>query len=491
MNRFGGGGQRTSAPALSADDRMQLDLQAAKQAPRKDPSAAMDSFLNKFNGLSEPFYFYHVDGKPTVTLVFDVKEHIYYRQYEDGRLEAQNGVSTIVHIIDKSKPLVAWASKMCMEKALRLMPTEFRQEDGRMWVKAITLEDFTVMMLEAKSAHKDRLEEAADIGHIAHGCLEDSIKLAIATNGGVVATLTSIPLDERAKNCAEAGLKWMQAHNVRWLDTERKIYSKKYKYAGTMDGRCIVDSCTDPLCCPKPSKDVMVVADWKSSNQLNIEYLYQTAAYEAAYEEEFGITIDDRWILRLGKIDGEFEPWHQTADDFEADFGAFLRCLDLVRAHEVVTDRMSAARKARTAARRAARLAEKERLKEIEKLEKALAKAEKKRLNDAKKLELKEKQKADRERIRAEKKTARETKAAALKAAKLADNERIKADKEAHEGICQCGHGRNQHHCGCGPCSAPDPQGIKDKAAENGYVYAPGETVCPCNCFPWPEKKAA
>jgi hypothetical protein len=288
----------------------------------------------------------------------------------------------------------------------------------------MSLQEFTTLMMEAKTAPKDRLEEAGNIGHIAHACLEDSIKRAIALDGGIVVALVNPPTDERASNCADAGLKWMRAHNVRWLATEQKIYSLRYKYAGTMDGRCLVDSCSDPLCCPKPFKDALTVADWKSSNQLNIEYLYQTAAYEAAYEEEHGVDITDRWILRLGKQDGEFEPWHLTAEDFPDDFAGFLRCLDLTNIHDHVKERMAMAKKARTAARRAVALVAKELAKEQARLAKALAKAERKRLAEEKKKEDKITKMVEREKKRAEKKAAKEAASAeklALKKAKLAD----------------------------------------------------------------------
>ena len=43
--------------------------------------------------------------------------------------------------------------------------------------------------------------------------------------------------DDRAKSCVKAALTWMRSHNVKWLKTEEKIYSKEYDYAGTfMDG---------------------------------------------------------------------------------------------------------------------------------------------------------------------------------------------------------------------------------------------------------------
>jgi translation initiation factor 2B subunit (eIF-2B alpha/beta/delta family) len=138
----------------------------------------------------------------------------------------------------------------------------------------------------------------------------------------------------------------MVAHNVRWLRTERKIYSRKYQYAGTLDGLATVDSCQDVACCGRIYQDELSLIDWKSSNHLRTEYLYQTAAYQQAEQEEFGCDIKARWILRLGKEDGKFEAWYEQ--NFEQDFEAFLGCLNLYRANKAVEKRMSDAKKLRT-----------------------------------------------------------------------------------------------------------------------------------------------
>lgn len=463
MNRFGGNRQTPapfssvptltgkpqtqSNPTFSVADEMAVALNgAAKQM------TGMDAFIDRFNGLSEPFYFYYRDGKPTVTLVFDAKEHAYFRQYEDGRLEEQDGVTSTVHIIDKSNMLTPWAAKMVAEKAIRLMPTE-PGELGELVTKRMTMPEFTTLMMEAKTAPKDRLEEAGDIGNIAHGCLENSIKAAIAMDNGIVQAVVGIPEDERARNCVDAAVKWMRAHNVRWICTERKIYSLLYKFAGTMDGLCKVDSCSDPLCCRESFKDRLSVADWKSSNQLNIEYLYQTAAYQHAYIEEFLVDITDRWILRLGKHDGEFEPWHLGAADSTDDFDGFLKCLALTRAHYLVKERMSAARKTRTAAKRAAALAEREARKERDRLEKALAKAEEKKKREEEKAAAKVAKKEEQERV---KKLKKQPSPCGKKKHTMADVQMKLLPGDISQGVCLKCEADNKAAALPVPCHCPE-----------------------------------
>lgn len=367
----------------------------------------LDKFLTKFNGVTESYWFYN----HTIELRFEPADHVYYLVGDLGALTAQDGVTNVCHIIDRSPALVPWAAKMVVEKLLRTLPTHNKElpvvvdpaakdyvAGGNptypvVHITEMSLEDFTKIVMEAKTAPRDVLEEAGDIGHMAHTWLEYYIKALIAGHKlEVESKLLNLPKDERAANCDMAALGWMHQHNVRWIATERKIYSRKYQVAGTTDGLALVDSCDDLACCPASFKDRLSVADWKSSNHLYIEYLYQTAIYQEALMEEFGQPdsaaddadgrlildairkygpIEDRWILRLGKHDGEFEPWHTTADDFQEDLEGFLDALSLTRSVRLTHERMKGQKNAIKAAKKVA----KELAAEKEKAEKKAAKA--------------------------------------------------------------------------------------------------------------------
>jgi hypothetical protein len=358
--------------------------------------------VQKFGNVSEEYRFYNGE----IVLRFDKESWTYFLvNAELGNLEPQNGVTGITKIINISDRLVPWSAKVMAAKLLRLIPTEM--VEGVIRIKPLTLEEFTVVVLEAKSAHKDKLDEASDTGGLAHTALEDSIRYAIQNDPEKkVRQLINLPADERAVNAANSAKNWMDQHNVRWLETEHKIYSKKYKYAGTMDGRCVVDSCSDEACCRVSFKDRMSIADWKSSNYLSIGYLFQTAAYENAYEEENGVDVEDRWILRLGKSEeeaGKFEPWHLTAEDFAEDFAGYLACLTLSNLVDSVEERMKAAKGQVRAIRKVQKETAKALAKEQEKLAKALAKAEAKRLKEIEKHKIREEAKAAREVLKAAK----------------------------------------------------------------------------------------
>ena len=383
LSKFGGQGEDSALPESSL---------LSASAPN-----ALGAFMDKFTTLTESYWFYN----NTIELRFDVQDHKYYKVEELGNLTEVKGVTSTCHIIDRSVALVPWASKKCAEKAIRLIPlSDKKDEFGSILLAPLTLEEFTKIMMEAKTAHKDILIEAGDIGHLAHKCLEDSIQHAIDHTNGIVLELRNIPEDEKAKAAAEAGFLWMKKHNVRWVKTEQKIYSREHNYAGTMDGSAIVDSCDDPSCCPKPYKDHRALIDWKSSNYLYIEYCYQTASYLAAEIEEYGIEFDDRWILRLGKNEeeaGKFEPWYLDGSTFAEDFAGFLACLNLTNLVDSVTARMQVQKKGVRAAQKKIKAEQKEIAKMKAKVAAAEAKAQKK-IERA----------AERERIKAEAKKNRE-----------------------------------------------------------------------------------
>lgn len=365
--------------------------------PKK--AGGLEQFIQRFNHVSEEYSFYNGD----VTLRFDKDAHQYFRVGELGNLIAVPGVTTVLRVIDRSNALVPWASKMCAEKILRLMPVE--NVEGIQRVKPLTLLEFTTLVLESKSAHKDRLESAGDVGTMAHDWLELYTKAVTSEDiSKQTEMLANKCTDERATNCVNSALNWIVSHNVRYKDTERKVYSKQYDFAGTLDGLALVDSCNDPGCCTDIFKNRLSLLDYKTSNHLHLEYLFQTAAYCQAYTEEFSTSIMDRYVLRLGKESGDLEVWHAGHDTLEQDLAGFLTCLSLCATIEVVEERMKKQGNSIKAIRKAQKLAAKELKKEQEKAAKALEKAEQKRLKQIEKEKIKEEAKLRREELKAHKK---------------------------------------------------------------------------------------
>lgn len=213
--------------------------------------------------------------------------------------------------------------------------------------------------------------------------------------------------DERAIQAVRAALRWMKIHNVRWLKTEEKVYSREHNYAGTTDGLAYVDSCSDPACCTETYKQRLCLVDWKTSNHLSTIYCFQTAAYQQALQEENNSPIESRWVLRLGKSEeeaGKFEPWFLSNKDFVTDLDAFLACLRLTRLVDSVEERMKSQKSTIRAVKKEQRQTAKALQKEADKLQKALDKAAKKVEREAEKQKIKAEAKATREAAKAAKK---------------------------------------------------------------------------------------
>jgi hypothetical protein len=397
MKQFGGDTSESNGTDLltSAAEKTLTPLDFVSE------EGALDAFIDKFNGVTEPYFFYN----GSVELRFQTDEHIYYLVGELGQLTPQDGVTTICHIIDKSNALVPWAAKVVVQKILNTAPKAEKEANGGFYLPEMHWDAFEKLLLDAKSAPNDAKVEAGDVGHMAHTWLEYYIKSVIALRvaeetgnldaqiehrQAIESKLANLPGDERAASCVKAALAWMKAHNVQWLETERKIYSKKYSYAGTMDGLAYVSSCDDPTCCSEHFVSRLSLIDWKSSNYLYIEYLYQTAAYEAAYEEEFDADVADRWIIRLGKADGEFDPWHTLPEDFQEDFEGFLDALSLSRSVKLTNERMKDQKHVRKEIRKKL----KEAAKEAEMAQRKQARAELVAANREKKAQEKEQKKA-------------------------------------------------------------------------------------------------
>jgi hypothetical protein len=291
---------------------------------------SIDDFITAHGGWTEQYDFYNGE----VQLRYDPKQHVYLL-VEGDSLEELPGVSTVSHIIDKSEVLLPWACKMMSQK----IKSNVVECDGTI---IMSRSEFDKFIDSCKTAHKEKLEEAGNIGSIAHAWIETYIKAVLKGNEAEIQLIiNNTPEDIQAKSACIASLDWQVKHNVRWLGTERKVYSRKYKFAGTMDGLCLTDSCDDLDCCKVEYKDHLTICDWKTSNYLYNEFLLQTAAYMQAYQEETGEVITDRWIIRLSKDTAEFDAWHLGPETFADDWDAFHDALKLTRSMQIVDERMS------------------------------------------------------------------------------------------------------------------------------------------------------
>lgn len=174
----------------------------------------------------------------------------------------KTGVTTILGIIDKSRPLVIWATELMRDFLLDILK------------KGIT-EDH---IYKGAILHEERKVEAATIGDKVHGWIEEYVK----------GKNPEMPKEKEVQIGVNAFLEWESQNKVKFLSSERVVYSKKHDYIGTMDIEAKVN---EKLC----------LIDVKTAGGLYNTNALQVAAYAKADEEESGKEYHGRWIIRLAK----------------------------------------------------------------------------------------------------------------------------------------------------------------------------------------------
>ena len=217
-------------------------------------------------------------------LVFDEGKHCYTF---NGK--PVPGVTTILGRLAKPA-LVPWASKMAADTFLKCM------KSGRT--------DLDEVYKESKDAHKKRLKDAGDSGTNVHAYAEAYLKRL---------PLPDLETDE-AKRGAEAFHKWLDAHKVEVLASERRVFSREHSYAGTCDLVARIDG-------------RLAVGDFKTGSGIYPEMRFQTAAYQHAMQEEKDMRFECRWIIRFDKKNGKFEA--KCFEEFDLDFQGFCAAMVL------------------------------------------------------------------------------------------------------------------------------------------------------------------
>ena len=176
------------------------------------------------------------------------------------------GVTTVIDVLGKPA-LINWAVDITVG---------FLREHIEL------LRDGTIssdQILEDAKAEAERIkEQSANIGNIIHQWCSDYI------NGKKPA----MPEDEQAVRGCTNFLDWVNEYNVKFLWSEKIVYSKKYGYVGTADIGAMI-------------KNKKYLIDIKTGNALYPEVKLQTGAYLKALVEESAESYAGRWALRISK----------------------------------------------------------------------------------------------------------------------------------------------------------------------------------------------
>lgn len=195
--------------------------------------------------------------KGTVMLKFFPKTHIY--MMNGKRCKSPTGA---IGIIDKSRVLCKWAVEMAEEFLLPFVGQKLTSE----------------MIDGAIDNYNQVKTQAASIGTEAHEWIHKFI----------AGDKPEMPEHEGAAKAVAGFLDWVKEHKVKFVASEKLVYSKKYNYAGTLDGIAKIDG-------------KLYIIDYKVSKGLYAGVAMQTAAYQLAESEESGTKYEGRWAIRLSK----------------------------------------------------------------------------------------------------------------------------------------------------------------------------------------------
>ena len=216
-------------------------------------------------------------------LQFNEKSH---RYTIDGK--PLTGVTTILSVMVKPA-LIQWAANMSVAYVKEHLTD---------------LKDLDEVLKVAKTAHRLKKEEAADVGTIAHKWIEDWI------NGENPAP------DPLVDHMTSNFVKWAEENKVEFIEAEKRVYSKVHWFAGTLDFLCKMNGKT-------------YLGDLKTSSGIYDEYFYQTSAYQLALNEhDPDIKIDGHVIINCKK-DGGFNK--KFSFDYDKNIKAFMGALAIYR----------------------------------------------------------------------------------------------------------------------------------------------------------------
>lgn len=209
-------------------------------------------------------------------------------------------VTKVVGVIDKPA-LIYWA----VNETIAHIKSSWKPDE------TYSNEQIQAILADAKGARFRTSQKALNIGSDAHDWVERYIKSKILNT-----PLPELPEYPPVLNAVNSYIEWEKDAGVEYISSERRLYSVKYAYSGTVDITMRVN-------------DEVVVADLKTSKGIYPEYYLQCAAYASAIEEEDGIDVKRIAIIRIPKDGGEVEV--EESEDLNTLFGVFRACLAIWR----------------------------------------------------------------------------------------------------------------------------------------------------------------
>src|SRR3990167_1973640 len=221
-------------------------------------------------------------------------------------------VTTILKVIDKSGPLVAWAVK----EERNAFKQAMSQVLSKGTVFGVPPETILRQLEEATTGIKasDKLlAKAGDIGTMVHALIENHSRKDL---GLALVDLERDPTEEE-RGAYEVWKLWAKACEYKPISIETVVYDEALGFAGRFDSYALVHG--------KKS-----IVDVKTSSRIFPEMFLQVAAYRHGAEMR-GMACEQVVLIRLPKTLDDHCYEEKILTDTIRAFDAFLHCLSLWR----------------------------------------------------------------------------------------------------------------------------------------------------------------
>lgn len=263
-------------------------------------------------------------GIPTARVVaaHTENEH-YYKDTEDGAVYPS--VTTKTSLLSR-----AYYKQLAADKAVDHIQ-QYLLSGAEM-----TPESLADTFAEARQAHAVALSQAGDWGTEAHDTVDKYLKAWIerGTKPPSIRDFAAPDISTYGMCGALSAELFISEHILFPVVSEKKVISKKHKYAGTLDsfflvgdvkksgkencpGHAWIEKNRERLKCTWCKTEVKLIPtiiDWKTSNAIlghgamgKYEYALQVGAYRKALIEMTGVQSKQNWIVRLDKGHPKYE----------------------------------------------------------------------------------------------------------------------------------------------------------------------------------------
>ncbi len=218
---------------------------------------------------------------------------------------AVRGVTTVLRDIVAKPDLMTWPMNMLNKVVFGSKFDETTKEYVHVWEEALlkpdtpfTADELHNMMMDGSREWTKRSDKGKDVGTMTHDAIEAFLK-DVEYPFPVFDKKVDPEGFENVK-CAKKALGaftqwWNALEDKEVLNTEKPVYSRGMKYAGTYDLLARINGKTYLL-------DVKTTnASKKAPLGIYAEYFMQLGGYSYAHREETNEEIDDLGIIRVGK----------------------------------------------------------------------------------------------------------------------------------------------------------------------------------------------